>query len=90
MVVFTKFDGQIINEYVNLTDSNIEDKWEKARDNAEHTFQGVYLPKVMDAKNPPKAFVRLEGENGQHFSFIIGIILSELQIWICQRRTVQN
>ncbi len=64
VVVFTKFDGQMINEYVNLTDPNIEHKWEWARNNAEHTFQGVYLPKVLDTKYPPKAFVRLEGENG--------------------------
>ncbi|KAF8344641.1 hypothetical protein F5887DRAFT_1202836, partial [Amanita rubescens] len=60
VVVFTKFDGQMINEYVNLTDQNIEDKWGRARNNAEHTFQGVYLPRVLDAKYPPKAFVRLE------------------------------
>jgi len=64
VVVFTKFDGQMINEYVNLTDQNVEDKWGRARNNAEHTFQGVYLPRVLDTKYPPKAFVRLEGENG--------------------------
>ncbi|KAF8344642.1 hypothetical protein F5887DRAFT_886060, partial [Amanita rubescens] len=60
VVVFTKFDGQMINEYVNLTDQNIEDKWERARNNAKHTFQGVYLPRVLDTKYPPKGFVRLE------------------------------
>jgi len=60
VVVFTKFDGQIINEYVTLMNPYIEDKWEMARNNAEHTFQEVYLPKVLDAKYPPKAYVRLE------------------------------
>jgi hypothetical protein len=64
VVVFTKFDGQMITEYANLADQNIEDRWERARNNAEHTFQGVYLPRVLDTKYPPKAFVRLEGENG--------------------------
>ena len=62
VVVFTKFDGQIINEYVNLMDSYIEGRWEMARNNAEHTFREVYLPKVLDAKYPPKTYVRLEGE----------------------------
>ena len=65
VVIFTKFDGQITNEFVNLTDAkdDLEDKWERARKNAEITFQKVYLPKVLDAKYPPKAYVRLEGEN---------------------------
>ena len=64
MVVFTKFDGQIIQESGKLDD--IEDdavKWEKARENAESTFQTVYLPKVLDTKYPPKAYVHLEGED---------------------------
>lgn len=69
MVIFTKFDGQIASEFVNLTDANAmdEDKWERAREIAEITFQRVYLPKVLDAKYPPKAYVRLEGENDQDF-----------------------
>ena len=64
MVIFTKFDGQIIQESGKL--SNIEDdgaKWDMARKNAEITFQNHYLPKVMNAPYPPKAYVRLEGEN---------------------------
>ena len=67
MVTFTKFDGQIASEFVNLTDSNAkdEDKWESAREIAEITFQKVYLPKVLDAKYPPKAYVQLEGENDE-------------------------
>ncbi|KAF8334528.1 hypothetical protein F5887DRAFT_892641 [Amanita rubescens] len=62
VVIFTKFDGQIACQFVNLTDANLkdEDKWETAREIAEITFQKVYLPKVLDAKYPPKAYVRLE------------------------------
>ena len=68
MVVFTKFDGQILNEYINLNDiDNDEDKWGKARKNADETFQRVYLPKVLNTPCPPRAYVRLEGENGKYF-----------------------
>ena len=67
VVIFTKFDGQIASEFVNLPDTKDEDKWEKAREIAEITFQGVYLPKVLDTKYPPKAWVRLEGEGGEGF-----------------------
>ena len=65
MAIFTKFDGQIASEFVNLTDAKAqdEDKWERARETAEITFQKVYLPKVLNAKYPPKTYVRLEGEN---------------------------
>ena len=42
------------------------DKWDKARMKAEETFQIVYLPKVMDTKHPPKAYLRLEGRNGKY------------------------
>jgi len=63
VVIFTKFDGQIASEFVNLTDGKDEDKWERARGIAEITFQKVYLPKVLKVKYPPKAHVRLEGEN---------------------------
>jgi hypothetical protein len=64
VVVFTKFDGQIIQECGKL--NNIEDdgaKWDMARKNAEITFQNIYLPKIMNAQYPPKACVKLEGEN---------------------------
>ena len=67
MVIFTKFDGQIASESVNLTDSKDEDKWERAREIAQITFQKVYLPKVLDAKYPPKAYVQLEGEDDENF-----------------------
>ena len=67
MVIFTKFDGQIASEFVNLTDTVVEEKWERAREIAEVTFQKVYLPKVLDAKYPPKAYVQLEGKNDEDF-----------------------
>ena len=67
MVIFTKFDGQIINEYTDLSDVENTDKWDRARENAERAFQTVYLPKVFNTDHPPKAFVRLEGKNGEHF-----------------------
>ena len=67
MVIFTKFDGQIASECVNLTDTGVEGKWERAREIAEVTFQKVYLPKVLDAKYPPKAYLRLEGKNDDDF-----------------------
>ena len=67
MVIFTKFDGQIASEFVNFTDAKNEDKWERARKIAEDTFQKNYLPKVLNAKCPPKAYVKLEGENDEDF-----------------------
>jgi len=66
VVIFTKFDGQITNEFVNMTDTENEDKWGRAREHAESTFQAVYLHKVLDTRYPPKAYVLLEGENDQH------------------------
>ena len=67
VTIFTKFDGQIVAEYMKLKDDeNIED-WEKAKENAEITFQTVYLPKVLNTEHPPKAHVRLEGENVKYF-----------------------
>ena len=75
VVIFTKFDGQIASEFVNLTDAKDEDKWETARELAEITFQKVYLPKVLDAKCPPKAYVRLEGENDQVSSQKMGVMM---------------
>jgi len=68
VVVFTKFDGQIASESVNLTDAKDDsDKWKRAREIAESTFQKVYLPKVLNTKYPPKAYARLEGENDEDF-----------------------
>ena len=67
MVIFTKFDGQVASEFVNLTDAMDEDKWERATEIAEITFQKVYLPKVLNTRYPPRAYVRLEGENTEDF-----------------------
>ena len=66
VVVFTKFDGQIIQESGELDNLDMDDvvKWERARENAEITFHSVYLPKVLDTIYPPKAYVCLGG--GQH------------------------
>ena len=64
VVVFTKFDGQIIQESEKLDDMDDAVKWDKARENAEITFQRVYLPKVLGTNHPPKAYVCLGG--GDH------------------------
>ena len=45
-----------------ITDIDEAVKWDKARENAETTFQMVYLPKVLDTNYPPKAYVCLGGE----------------------------
>ena len=77
VVVFTKFDGRIIQESGKLDD--IEDdgvKWDLARKNAEITFQETYLPKVFGTQYPPKAYVKLEGENGEH-----SFVKRELMFW---------
>ena len=63
VVVFTKFDGQIIQESGKLDDMDEAVKWDKARFNAEITFQRVYLPQVFGTNYPPKAYVCLEGES---------------------------
>ena len=69
MVIFTKFDGQIASEFVNLAaDTKDEDKWKRASEIAGITFQTVYLPKVLDTRYPPKAYVQLEGENDEDFA----------------------
>lgn len=76
VVIFTKFDAQIVQEYGNLNnvlDNN--DRWKTARDNAENTFLQVYLPKVLNTDYPPKTFVRLEGKRNKHSWFSLEIIL---------------
>ena len=64
VVVFTKFDAQIIQESRKLDDMVDAVKWGKAKENAEITFQRVYLPKVFGTDHPPKAYVCLGG--GDH------------------------
>lgn len=68
MVIFTKFDSQITLEFVKLN-KNVEDRWSKARENAEEIFQRVFLPEILNTKYPPKAYVRLEGDNSQLLGF---------------------
>ena len=65
VVIFTKFDAQVIQEYVKL--DNYQDKWTKARENADITFQSQYLANVLSTEYPPKAYVRLEGEENKIF-----------------------
>ena len=63
VAVFTKFDGLVVAEYCELDDmQNEQAKWEKARANAEKTFQEHYLNQIMTVQNPPKAVVKLEGK----------------------------
>ena len=88
MVIFTKFDGQIASEFVNLTNAKDEDKWERAREIADISFQKVYLPKVLDTKYPPKGYVRLEGDNDEDSYLKNGSNIS--QTWIYQTRVVLN
>jgi hypothetical protein len=68
VVVFTKFDGQIIQESGKFDGMDDAVKWDKARVNAEITFQEVYLPKVLHTNYPPKAYVRLGGGNYQYYN----------------------
>ena len=68
VVIFTKYDAQIIQESVQLNNlENYRDRWAKARENADITFQRIYLTKVLSTEHPPKAHVRLEGEENKHF-----------------------
>jgi hypothetical protein len=69
VVIFTKFDAQIIQEAVKLDNmENYEDKWAMARDKADITFQSTYLARVLGTQHPPRAYVRLEGEESKHFN----------------------
>jgi hypothetical protein len=69
VVIFTKFDAQIIQESVKLHDlENYEDKWAMARKNADITFQSTYLARILGTQHPPRAYVRLEGEGIKHFN----------------------
>jgi hypothetical protein len=67
VVVFTKYDAQIIQESVKLNYlESFQDKWTKARENADVTFQRIYLAMVLSTQHPPRAHVRLEGEEHKH------------------------
>jgi hypothetical protein len=63
VAVFTKFDGQIIQESEKLNEMDNAVKWDKAKENAEITFQRVYLPKIFGTKYPPKAYLCLGGRD---------------------------
>ena len=78
VVIFTKFDAQIIQESVKLNTMNdYQDKWAKARENADITFQTMYLASVLNTQHPPKAYVQLEGEEGKHFHLRCRLIIIE-------------
>ena len=67
MVVFTKFDAIIIQEYAMLNNlENEKDKWAKAEENADISFKNIYLARVLSTQHPPKAYVRLEGKESKH------------------------
>jgi hypothetical protein len=68
VAIFTKFDAQIIQEYGKLNDVDSHDRWEMARGNADNAFHDAYLPKVLNARYPPKSFVQLEGTDIYRFS----------------------
>ena len=49
-----------------MENENYQDKWAKARENADITFQSKYVARVLSTLHPPKAYVRLEGEGEKH------------------------
>ena len=62
MVIFTKFDGLIKQEHAKLDNlKDWKDRLKKAEDNAEKTFQQVYMSSVMNTEYPPKVHVQLRG-----------------------------
>jgi hypothetical protein len=62
ITVFTKFDAQIIQEYAKLNDvEGRNERWNKARANAQNFFKEVYLSKVLNATHLPRGFLKLEG-----------------------------
>ena len=63
IVVFTKFDGRIIQEYSRLDEGKLDEeaRWSQAKTNAKDTLQNVYVPLVRDAPCPPKRLIWLEG-----------------------------
>ncbi|KIL63289.1 hypothetical protein M378DRAFT_673688 [Amanita muscaria Koide BX008] len=62
VVIFTKFEALVTQEWSKMGDI-LEDedaKWNRARVNAERTFQDHYLKPILNTKYPPKAFVVLD------------------------------
>jgi hypothetical protein len=52
-----------------MENENYQDKWAKARENADITFRSKYVARVLSTLHPPKAYVRLEGEGKKTFPF---------------------
>jgi len=76
IAIFTKFDAQIIQEYVKL--ENIQErskKWDKARTHAENTYMEVYLSKVLNTNFPPRVYVKLEGERDENCTLGFNVII---------------
>ncbi|KAF8654883.1 hypothetical protein AX14_008223, partial [Amanita brunnescens Koide BX004] len=60
VVIFTKFDGLIKQEHAKLDNlKDWKDRLKKAEDNAEKTFQQVYMSSVMNTEYPPKIMLRI-------------------------------
>ena len=77
VVAFTKFDAQIIQEYVKLNDTkDEEDKWTRSKENADDILQRLYLAKILDTSFPPKEYVHLGGGNNECYWFKVKIIHS--------------
>ncbi len=89
MTIFTKFDAQVIQEYVKLTDiEDDKDRWAKAKHNAENIFQEVYVPKVRSTPHPPKAWVHLEGRYDEYYQLKMQKHNLIWQTWIYMRTMV--
>jgi hypothetical protein len=58
LAIFTKFDALVTQEYAKLPES--EDRLKEAKAKADITLEKIYIPKVMETKYPPKAYVKLE------------------------------
>ena len=70
MVVFTKFDGLVSQEYAKLDNiNNWKDRLKEAKENAKKTFQQVYASSVMNTEYPPKVHVQLGGRAQQSTLF---------------------
>ena len=64
MVVFTKFDCLVSQEYAKLDNiKDWKDRLKEAKANAKKTCQQVYESSVMDTEYPPKVHVQLGGRS---------------------------
>ena len=62
MVIFTKFDGLVIQEYAKLDNSmDWKDRFKEAENNAKKTCKQVYESSVMNTEYPPNGHVQLGG-----------------------------